>query len=62
MFNIITRGRSKKAQDMYNKYVKSGGMQSTLLAVDRPNLFDGKVYDILSKGPVRNADKYTSSI
>jgi len=47
MFNIITRGRSKKAQDMYNKYVKSGGMQSTLLAVDRPNLFDGKVYDIL---------------
>ena len=57
MFNIITRGRSKKAQDMYNKYVKSGGMQSTLLAVDRPNLFDGKVYDILSKGPVRNADK-----
>ena len=57
MFNIITRGRSKKAQDMYNKYVKSGGMQSTLLAVDRPNLFDGKVYDILSKGPVRNADR-----
>jgi predicted RNA-binding protein Jag len=57
MFNIITRGRSKKAQDMYNKYVKSGGMQSTLLSVDRPNLFDGKVYDILSKGPVRNADR-----
>ena len=42
---------------MYKKYVKSGGMQSTLLAVDRPNIFDGKVYDILSKGPVRNADR-----
>jgi len=57
MFNIITKGNNKKAMAMYKKYVKSGGMQSTLLAVDRPNLFDGKVYDILSKGPVRNADK-----
>ena len=57
MFKIITKGNNKKAMAMYKKYVKSGGMQSTLLAVDRPNLFDGKVYDILSKGPVRNADK-----
>ena len=32
-------------------------MQSTLLSMDRPNLFDGKVFDILSRGPVRNADK-----
>ena len=43
---------------MYNKYIKSGGMQSTLLSMDRPNLFDGKVFDIFSKGPVRNADFY----
>jgi hypothetical protein len=57
MFKILTKGNNKKAMAMYKKYVKSGGMQSTLLAVDRPNLFDGKVYDILSKGPVRNADK-----
>ena len=56
-FNIITKGNNKKAMEMYKKYVKSGGMQSTLLAVDRPNIFDGKVYDILAKGPVRNADK-----
>ena len=56
-FNIITKGNNKKAMEMYKKYVKSGGMQSTLLAVDRPNIFDGKVYDILSKGPVRNADR-----
>lgn len=56
-FNIITRGNNKKAMAMYKKYVKSGGMQSTLLAVDKPNIFDGKVYDILSKGPVRNADR-----
>ena len=56
-FNIITKGNNKKAMEMYKKYVKSGGMQSTLLAVDRPNIFDGKVYDILAKGPVRNADR-----
>ena len=56
-FNIITKGNNKKTMEMYKKYLKSGGMQSTLLAVDRPNIFDGKVYDILSKGPVRNADR-----
>ena len=56
-FNIITKGNNKKTMEMYKKYVKSGGMQSTLLAVDKPNIFDGKVYDILAKGPVRNADR-----
>ena len=56
-FNIITKGNNKKTMDMYKKYVKSGGMQSTLLAVDKPNIFDGKVFDILNKGPVRNADR-----
>lgn len=56
-FNIITKGNNKKAMEMYKKYVKSGGMQSTLLAVDKPNIFDGKVYDILSKGPIRNSDR-----
>jgi hypothetical protein len=56
-FNIITKGNNKKAMEMYKKYVKSGGMQSTLLAVDKPNIFDGKIYDILAKGPVRNADR-----
>ena len=56
-FNIITKGNNKKTMEMYKKYVKSGGMQSTLLAVDKPNIFDGKVYDILAKGPIRNADR-----
>ena len=56
-FNIITKGNNKKTMEMYKKYVKSGGMQSTLLAVDKPNIFDGKVYDILSKGPIRNSDR-----
>ena len=57
LFHILTKGRDKKTLELYNKYIKSGGMQSTLLSMDRPNLFDGKVYDILSKGPVRNADR-----
>jgi hypothetical protein len=56
-FKIITKGNNKKANDIYKKYVKSGGMQSTLLAVDKPNIFDGKVFDILNKGPIRNSDK-----
>ena len=56
-FKIITKGNNKKAMAMYKKYVKSGGMQSTLLAVDKPNIFDGKVFDILNKGPIRNSDK-----
>ena len=56
-FNIITKGNNKKAMAMYKKYVKSGGMQSTLLAVDKPNIFDGKVFDILNKGPIRNSDR-----
>ena len=56
-FNIITKGNNKKTMDMYKKYVKSGGMQSTLLAVDKPNIFDGKVFDILNKGPIRNSDR-----
>ena len=56
-FNIITKGNNKKAMEMYKKYVKSGGMQSTLLAVDKPNIFDGKVFDILNKGPIRNSDR-----
>ena len=57
LFGILTKGNNKKALELYNRYIKSGGMQSTLLSMDRPNLFDGKVFDILSKGPVRNADK-----
>ena len=56
-FNIITKGNNKKTMEMYKKYVKSGGMQSTLLSVDKPNIFDGKVYDILAKGPVRNSNR-----
>ena len=56
-FNIITKGNNKKAMELNKKYVKSGGMQSTLLAVDKPNIFDGKVFDILNKGPIRNSDR-----
>ena len=57
LFNLLNKGNSKKTTEMYKKYIKSGGMQSTLLAVDKPNIFDGKVFDLLSKGPIRNADR-----
>ena len=55
--NILTKGSRPKTMKLWERYTKSGGMQSTLLAVDKPNIFDGKVYDILTKGPVRNANK-----
>ena len=57
LFNILSRGKNKKAMAMYKKFIKSGGMQSTLLAVDKPNIFDGKVYDLLAKGPIRNSER-----
>jgi hypothetical protein len=46
-------GLSKKSQQIYQKWVRSGGMQSTLVSLDR-NIFDKPAFEILNKGPVRN--------
>ena len=46
-------GLSKKSQTIYQKWIRSGGMQSTLVSLDR-NIFDKPAFEILNKGPVRN--------
>jgi len=46
-------GLSKKSQQIYQKWIRSGGMQSTLVSLDR-NIFDKPAFEILNKGPVRN--------
>jgi len=46
-------GLSKKSQQIYQKWVRSGGMQSTLQSLDR-NIFDKPAFEILNKGPIRN--------
>ena len=46
-------GLSKKSQQIYQKWVRSGGMQSTLISLDR-NIFDKPAFEILNRGPVRN--------
>ena len=43
----------KKSVEIYNNWIKSGGMQSTLLSLDRA-VFDKPAFDILNKGPIRN--------
>ena len=55
LFDIIAgqTGLSKKSQKMYEDWVKSGGMQSTMLSVDRA-VFDKPAFDILNKGQIRN--------
>ena len=49
-------GLSKKSKEIYQKWVSSGGMQSTLISLDR-NIFDKPAFEILNRGPVRNLIK-----
>lgn len=46
-------GLSKKSQQIYQKWIRSGGMQSTLVSIDR-NIFDKPAFEILNQGPIRN--------
>ena len=55
LFDIIAgrTGLIKNSEKLYNDWVKSGGMQSTMLSVDRA-IFDKPAFDILNKGQIRN--------
>jgi hypothetical protein len=55
LFDIIAgkTGINKNSQKYYEYWIKSGGMQSTMLSVDRA-IFDKPAFDILNKGPIRN--------
>ncbi len=55
LFDIIAgkTGLNKNSQKYYEYWIKSGGMQSTMLSVDRA-IFDKPAFDILNKGPIRN--------
>ena len=55
LFDIIAgkTGINKNSQKYYEYWIKSGGMQSTMLSVDRA-VFDKPAFDILNKGPIRN--------
>ena len=55
LFDIIAgrTGWIKNSEKLYNDWVKSGGMQSTMLSVDRA-IFDKPAFDILNKGQIRN--------
>jgi len=46
-------GISKKSQAIYQKWIRSGGMQSTLVSLDR-KVYDKPAFDILNQGPIRN--------
>lgn len=46
-------GVSKKSQAIYQKWIRSGGMQSTLVSLDR-KVYDKPAFDILNQGPIRN--------
>ena len=49
-------GLSKTSQQIYQKWIRSGGMQSTLVSLDR-NVFDKPAFEILNQGPIRNKIK-----
>ena len=55
LFDIIAgkTGLSKKSQKLWEDWVKSGGMQSTMLSLDRA-VFDKAAFDIVNNGPIRN--------
>ena len=53
-------GLSKKHQEIYQKWIRSGGMQSTLISLDR-NIFDKAAFKILNEGPIRNGIKLLTS-
>ena len=46
-------GLSRNSKEIYNKWLRSGGMQSTLISIDR-NIFDKPAFEILNRGPMRN--------
>lgn len=46
-------GLSKKSEAIYQKWIRSGGMQSTLVSLDR-KVYDKPAFDILNQGPIRN--------
>ena len=46
-------GLGKKSKEIYQKWIRSGGMQSTLVSLDR-NIFDKAAFKILNEGPIRN--------
>ena len=46
-------GVSKKSKAIYEKWIRSGGMQSTLVSLDR-KVYDKPAFDILNQGPIRN--------
>jgi len=54
-FHVIYKD-PKRATDAYKRYLKSGGSQSTLRAIDQ-NLFDKGVHEVLNKGVMRNEYK-----
>jgi len=56
LFFIVFKGNVKKANEAYKRYMKGGGMQSTLTSIDR-SLFDSQVHSILNKGVMRNEYK-----
>jgi hypothetical protein len=56
LFFLVFKGNVKKANEAYKRYMKGGGMQSTLTSIDR-SLFDSQVHSILSKGVMRNEHK-----
>tara|TARA_R110000782_G_scaffold59562_2_gene123563 strand:+ start:498 stop:4184 length:3687 start_codon:yes stop_codon:yes gene_type:complete len=49
-------GLSRNSKEIYNKWLRSGGMQSTLVSIDR-NIFDKPAFEILNRGPIRNSLK-----
>ena len=49
-------GLSRNSKQIYNKWLRSGGMQSTLISIDR-NIFDKPAFEILNRGPIRNSLK-----
>ena len=51
-FHVIFKD-PKRATEAYKRYLKSGGAQSTLRAIDK-NLFDKGVHEILNNGIMRN--------
>lgn len=55
MFHVIYKD-PKKATEAYKRFLKSGGGQSTLRALDK-SLFDKDVHKILNQGIIRNEYK-----
>jgi hypothetical protein len=46
-------GLGRNSKEIYQKWIRSGGMQSTLMSLDR-NIKDKPAFKILNEGPIRN--------